>query len=144
MAYEGMTVSGWKRLFSPGCAALPRLSALADAVLRQAEDLAAAAAAIGACFGLETAKGAQLDLLGASLNLYRAETAPGAADAAFREAIRSRLALRRWDGTCGSLRPLLEAAGMQGPYEDHMDMTVSAPAGAPVPAGIQLVPNSSR
>ena len=61
----------------------------------------------------------------------------GRGDAAYRQALISGLALRRWDGTNGSLRPLLDAAGLPGAVEDHGDGSVTAPSGAPVPAGIR-------
>lgn len=137
-------------LLTPSVRELPRFSALAEAVLRQAEDLAAVIPSLYSGFSLTGAEGIQLDQLGASLGLDRSEAAD-ASDETYRAFIRAKLLLRRWDGSAGSVPALLEAAfpGQNVTLTDNGDMTVTArnteslpgvPAGLlPVPPGVQLI-----
>ena len=82
----------------------PRFMALAEAVLAQAADLAALAAAMPEAYSLGFAVGKQLDCLAAALGLTRAGSpqGAGATDAEFRAFIQEKLALWRTDGTNGS------------------------------------------
>ena len=127
---------------SPWCRSLPRFSALAEAVLRQAAELAAAAEQLPAAFGPENAKGAQLDLLGASLNIPRG----GMNDNEYRAMIPARLAALRWDGTNGSVKPLLDGLAPGETYSDNGNLTVSASSAASsfIPAGISRILLSLR
>ncbi len=137
-------------LLTPSVRELPRFSALAEAVLRQAEDLAAVLPSLLSGFSLTGAEGLLLDQLGASLGLDRSAAADSP-DETFRAYIRAKLLLRRWDGSAGSVPALLEAAfpGQNVTLTDNGDMTVTArntenlpgaPADLlPVPPGVQLI-----
>lgn len=83
----------------------PRFMALAEAVLAQAADLAALAAAMPKAYSLGFAVGKQLDCLAAALGLTRAGSpqGAGATDEEFRTFIRDKLALWRTDGTNGGV-----------------------------------------
>ena len=83
----------------------PHFMALAQAVLAQAADLAALAAAMPEAYSLGFAVGKQLDCLAAALGLTRAGSpqGAGASDEQFRAFIREKLALWRTDGTNGGV-----------------------------------------
>ena len=142
-------------LLTPSVRELPRFSAPAEAVLRQAEDLAAVLPSLLSGFSLTGAEGLQLDLLGASLGLDRSAAA-GPSDETLRAYIRAKLLLRRWDGSAGSVPALLEAAfpRQNVTLTDNGDMTVTArntenlpgaPADLlPVPPGVQLILSERR
>ena len=145
-----MLPDSYLSLLTPSVRELPRFSALAEAVLRQAEDLAAVLPSLLSGFSLTGAEGLLLDLLGASLGLDRSAAA-NPSDETFRAYIRAKLLLRRWDGSAGSVPALLEAAfpGQNVTLTDNGDMTVTArntenlpgaPADRlPVPPGVQLI-----
>ena len=141
-------------LLTPSVRELPRFSALAEAVLRQAEDLAALIPQLLSGFSLSGAEGVQLDQLGASLGLSRSAAADPS-DKTWRAYIRAKLLLRRWDGLAGSVPALLEAAfpgqgvtltdyGTEHGYAAgviaaHTENLPGAPADVlPVPAGVRL------
>lgn len=133
-------------LFSSALRELPRFSALAAAVLRQAEDLQALVRSLPEAFSLPSAAGAQLDVLGASLGLPRPE---GAGDEAYRAWLQARLRLFRWDGTNETVPALLSDIAPGADLCDHGDgsvtVTLAAPLPGPpesclpVPAGIHLM-----
>ncbi len=131
-----MGIDDWLRLFPPGSAGKVQLMALAWAVLRQADELAALVGSIPEAFSANTAIGSQLDLLGESLGLHRSDLGNAMTDTEYRAYILGSQALRRWNGRNEALKPLLELAGITGTYSDNMNLTVTAPDRAPVPAGI--------
>ena len=85
---------------------MPRFSALAGAVLRQAADLMALTGTIPAGFSFGAAEGAQLDDLAAASGLTR-ET--GMTDEAFRAFCLAKLSLWTWDGTNAGVPAALSA-----------------------------------
>ena len=136
-------------LFSGNIREKQRFMALAAAVLGQVADLQAVVGEINGAFAPETAQGAQLDALGASLGLSRAETSAGvtASDAMFRDYIRKKLIRWGWDGTNGTVHDLAEKIKPGAVETDNQNGTVtvtgagSQPAAVkelfPVPAGIR-------
>ena len=136
-------------LFSGSIREKQRFMALASVVLQQVTDLQAVVGEINGAFAPETAQGAQLDALGASLGLSRAETSAGvtATDTVFRDYIRKKLIRWGWDGTNGTVHDLAEKIKPGAVETDNQNGTVtvtgagSQPAALkdlfPVPAGIR-------
>lgn len=136
-------------LFSGNIREKQRFMALASVVLGQVADLQAVVGEINGAFSPETAQGAQLDALGASLGLSRAETSAGvtASDAVFRDYIRKKLIRWGWDGTNRTVQELAEKIKPGAAETDNQNGTVtvtgagSQPAAVkelfPVPAGIR-------
>ena len=136
-------------LFSGNIREKQRFMALASAVLGQVTDLQAVVEEINGAFAPETAQGTQLDALGASLGLSRAETSAGvtASDDAFRDYIRKKLIRWGWDGTNRTVHDLVEKIKPGAVETDNQNGTVtvtgagSQPAAVkelfPVPAGIR-------
>ena len=128
---------------------LPRFSALARAVLGQAKDLISVIPALASGFSVDGAVGPQLDIVGASFGCSRADAAD-ASDETFRDYIKAKLVLWRWDGTNATVSALLRDAfpGQSVSVVDNGDMTLtgnntgSLPGEAgellPVPAGVRL------
>ena len=102
-------------LFSSSLRALPRFSALAAAVLSQADDLIALVSGFPEAFSLPTAAGAQLSALGASLGVPRPDSA---SDADYRALIRAKLRLYRWNGMNESVPALLAEMSAVGRAHD--------------------------
>ena len=121
--------------------------ALAEAVLRQAVDLASLTAQLQSGFSFASAEGQQLDDLAAAVGLSREDFSVGEApDEDFREYLLAKLAMWTWDGTNGTLRETLNREGITYSMTDNQDGTVSlsangyAPPGPvwPVPAGVRI------
>ncbi|MBQ9345760.1 MAG: hypothetical protein IJT94_00285 [Oscillibacter sp.] len=135
------TLSSLMGLFTPSVRELPRFSALAEAVLKQASDLAACAEALPEAFSLQGAEGVQLDLLAAPPGLERPR---GMTDEAFRNLLKAKLALWRWDGTCRGAVEILAETFPGTALTDHGDgsVTVSGTTAGkdllPVPAGVRI------
>ena len=140
-------------LFSAFVRDLPRFSALAAAVLQQAEDLRAVIPELLETASLDFAEGEQLDMLGESFGLSRSDAADDS-DETYRACINAKLVLWRWDGTNQSVSSVLAEAfpGQNVTLTDNGNMTVTAgntanlpgdPADLlPVPAGVKLEVNS--
>ena len=135
-----MQLSDYLGLFPGSTREKPKFMALAEAVLRQAADLAALTADLQTGFSIASAEGVQLDALAEVLGLSRE---PGMADEAFRQYLRVKLALWRWDGTNEGI-PAALAAQPGVTVTDNLDGTVTVnPAGTeremlPVPAGVGI------
>ena len=136
-----MTLDNMMNLFSPAVRKLPRFSSLAEAVLQQVADLQGVIPEMEAVFSLATATGVQLDLLGDTLGLER----DSRSDAEYRELIRSKLALWRWNGTNETVPAVLAEAFPEQDVSlaDNGDcsVTVNETIGSdllPVPAGVSL------
>ena len=137
----------YMNLFPAASRDLPRFSALAAAVLRQAEDLIAVIPSLTEAFSL-SASGTGLDAFGESVGLPRKA---GWTDAKYREYLRMKMLRWNWDGTNGTVSALLEAAVPGATESDNGNGTVtvsvpwSLPVTAselfPVPAGIRTINN---
>ena len=137
-------------LFSAFVRDLPRFSALAAAVLQQAEDLRAVIPDLLESGSLNDAVGEQLDMLGESFGLSRSDAADDS-DETYRAYINAKLVLWRWDGTNQSVSSLLAEAfpGQNVTLTDNGNMTITAgntenlPGDPeelmPVPVGVRLI-----
>ena len=120
-----------------------RFMTLAEAVLRQVMDLQAAVSLLNAAFAPETAQGAQLDALAASLGLGRVDTSAGvsASDEVFRDYIRKKLIQWGWDGRNGSVADVIAKIRPGASQTDNMNGTVTITGAGPQPAAVkQLFP----
>ena len=123
---------------------MPRFSALAQAVLRQAEDLQALVPQLESGFSFAAAEGIQLDALGESVSLPRQE---GWNDETYRAVLLRKLKRCRWDGTNETVPAVLAAALPGSTQYDNQDGTVTAGTDTalppeklfPYPAGIRLI-----
>ena len=128
---------------------LPRFAGVAEAVMKQAEELMAAVRVIPEGFSLEAAEGVQLDLIGEAMGLRR-EDAADESDETYRGYIRAKLALWRWDGSNEGVEKVVEEGvpGMEIAIKDRGDLTVEVSGGIeglpgraeevlPVPAGVR-------
>ena len=149
-----MTLNDYLALFPGATRDMPRFMALAEAILRQVTDLLPLIAQLQSGFSFETAEGVQLDQVAASMGLSRKDTVEGkdCSDEVFRQYIRAKLALWRWDGTNKGVSGVLEDVLPGSTETDNADGTVTViPAGRipaeagklfPVPAGVRAVQNS--
>ena len=128
---------------------LPRFAGVAEAVIRQAEELMDVVRGIPEGFSVEEAEGVQLDLIGEAMGLKREDAADGS-DGTYRDFIRAKLALWRWDGSNEGVGMVLEEGlpGKEIEIRDLGDMMVEVigdveelPGRAeevlPVPAGVR-------
>ena len=113
-----------------------RFMGMAAALLGQITDLMDVAAGINGAFSVSSAVGAQLDALGEFFAIPRQY---GWNDTTYREYIRKKLEIWRWDGTNSTVGDVL--AGQPGAQMiDNGDgtVTVSPATGVfPIPLGIQ-------
>ena len=136
-------------LFSGNVREKQRFMVFAAIVIGQVADLQAVVGEINGAFAPETAQGAQLDALGASLGLSRAETSAGVtvSDAVFRDYIRKKLIRWGWDGTNASVPAIIAKIRQGSDQTDNQNGSVTVtgagtqPAPAkelyPIPAGIR-------
>ena len=137
-------------LFSAAVRELPRFSALAQAILSQAEDLISLIPFLQSAFSVDTAEGVQLDLIGETMGIPRSAAADSFDDS-YRDFLKAKLILWRWDGTNESVTSLLAEAfpGQGVTLKDNGDMMVKGvnigclPGEAgellPVPAAVNLL-----
>ena len=143
-----MRVERYIHLLSGYVRELPRFAGVAEAVLRQAEELMDVVREIPEGFSIEAAEGVQLDLIGEAMGLRREDTADGS-DETFRGYIRAKLALWRWDGSNEGVEKVVEEGvpGMEIAIKDRGDLTVEVSGQIeglpgklgemlPVPAGV--------
>ena len=129
-----MTLTDYLALFPGNSREHPRFMAFAEAVLRQAADLMALAASMQSGFSLASAQGVQLDRLAESLGLSRNDMTAERTDENFRQYIRMKLALWRWNGTNdGVPAALAEIPG--GAETDNRNGTVAVSHTGALPAG---------
>ena len=121
----------------------PRFSALAEAVLRQAADLAALVPELASGFSFAHAEGIQLEALGESVGMPRRE---GWDDETYRSVLQRRLRLFTWDGTNETSCDFVDEGEF---FADNCDGTVDAETALPLPAnevlpvpmGVRTCPN---
>ncbi len=122
-----MDFSDYMSLFPSYTRGLPRFSALAEAVLRQATDLIALIPNLESGFSVDGAAGAQLDALGASFFTPRQL---GWDDETYRNALRRKLKRVNWDGRNGSVSEFLSDGDF---VADHDNWTVTVRTADPLP-----------
>ena len=132
-----MILEDYLSLFPGNTREKPRFMALAETLLRQVTDLQAVVRELNAAFAPEYAQGAQLDALGASLGLSRADISVNepVPDEMFRDYLLKKLQLWTWDGTNGSVPGLLAEIQPGAVQTDNLDGTVTVTG-----AGEQPVP----
>ena len=132
-------------LFSGGVRELPRFSAFAREILCQAEELISLVHSLQSAFSVDDAEGVQLDLVGEMMGVPRSAAADSSDDA-YRDFLKAKLILWRWDGTNESVSALIAEAfpGQGVTLRDNGDMTVTVEHAdseslLPIPAGAALV-----
>ena len=140
----------WLSLFPGASRDRPRFMALAEAILRQAEDLAALAVQIQAGFSFARAEGIQLDQIAEAIGLNRRDIGADVPDETFRQYLLAKLALWTWDGTNKTVPEVLGIALPGSTQTDNGDGTGSITGlfpmelekSFPIPAGIREIHNS--
>ena len=144
---SGGLLMDYLTLFPSASRNLPRFSALAEAVLSQADDLIAVVQNMNAAFSVSGAAGAQLDALGVSVGISRPE---GMTDADYRQVIAAKLAMFTWDGANDTAQELLTRIFPGSTICDNQDGTVTVHTVSalqaeqelfPLPAGVRAVVN---
>ena len=123
-----------------------RFMSLATAVLQQVTDLQAVVGQINGAFSPESAQGNQLDSLGASLGLSRAETSAGvlASDVVFRDFIQKKLIRWGWDGRNVTVPEVLTKIQPGATMADNQNGTVTVTGAGAQPAAVkELFPVSA-
>lgn len=144
-----MQLTDYLSLFPASGRDKPRFMALAEVVLKQVTDLIPLTEQLLSGFSVASAEGVQLDALGASFGLKRADTAAGAgaSDEVFRQFLLAKLDRWTWDGTNEGVPAVLAKICPGSSQRDNGNGTVTAsPGGAlpaaaedlfPVPAGVR-------
>ena len=125
-----MDLSDYMSLFPSYTRDLPRFSALAEVVLRQATDLIALIPNLESGFSVDSAAGAQLDALGASFFTPRQL---GWDDETYRNALRRKLKRVNWDGRNGTVTEFLSDGDSVADHDNWM-VTVRTADPLPLPA----------
>ena len=134
-----MQLNDYLALFPGASRGKARFMALAEAVLRQAADLAPLIRSVPAAYSFSHAEGVRLDEIAEAAGLKRD---PGSTDEAFRQYLLAKLLRWTWDGTNEGV-PAVLPEGVT--LCDNGDGTVTVtPAGTradilPVPAGIRVI-----
>lgn len=112
----------------------PQYMAMLGAYLDMLQDAYLCAASLDAAFDLDTAVGAQLDILGAIVGANRrldfepTNASPLLSDEDYRTYIMAKITLNQWDGTLEGLQTLWESVA--GSYDltilDHQNMNITA------------------
>lgn len=139
----------WLSLFPGASRDRPRFMALAEAVLRQVNDLLPLIAQLQSGFSFAEAQGVQLDQIAGVVGLSRADIGTDVSDEAFREYLLAKLALWTWDGTNKNVPGVLGVALPDSSQVDDRDGTVTVNTESnlppekvfPVPAGVGIVVN---
>ena len=116
-----------------------RFMALVTAVVQQVVDLQVVVVQINGAFAPESAQGAQLDDLAASMGLSRLDTSAGAnvTDTAFRDFIQKKLIQWSWDGTNGTVQDLVEKIKPGARQTDNQNGTVTVTGASGLPAPVK-------
>ncbi len=114
-----MDLLDYMSLFPSYTRDLPRFSAMAEAVLRQATDLITLIPSLESGFSVDGAAGIQLDALGASFFTPRQR---GWHDEIYRDVLRRKLKRVNWDGRNGTISEFLSDGDS---VADHDNWTVT-------------------
>ena len=123
-----MVLDSYLALFPAFSRKMPRFSALAEAVLRQAADLIALVPSLASGFSFAFAEGIRLDALGASVSVPRQESWD---DETYRAVLLKKLKLNTWDGTNETSFSFVEEGET---FIDNCNGTVTAGTALPLPA----------
>ena len=116
-----------------------RFMSLAEAILQQVTELQAVVSQINGAFSPESAQGNQLDMLGASLGLSRADTSAGvtASDVAFRDFIQKKLIRWTWDGRNVTVLGVMGKIQPGAAIADNQNGTVTVTGAGTQPAPVK-------
>ena len=133
----------WLSLFPAASREKPKFSALAEALLRQAADLANITPAIPPAFSAAHAQGNQLDAFGESVRIPRQE---GWTDETYRGVLLKKLALYTWDGANETVpsfldegETLADAGGNTVTVHVEQSLPLAPSELLPVPLGVRVV-----
>ena len=116
--------------------AMPRFSALASAILRQAEELQAVIPSLNRAYAIPTAAGEALSAAGSALGIPRP---PDMTDTAYRTLLQTKSILWTWDGTNAAVPDLLSGTFPDASLCDNADGSVTiTPGSAELPSGVPL------
>ena len=122
-----MNITDYLSLFPGHTREKPRFMALAEAILRQVEDLRQLLLEMECAFSFTDASGIQLDALGDSVSVPRRE---GWDDETYRSVLLRKLKLWTWDGTNETVPSFLSEGET---LNDNGDMTITVHADDPLP-----------
>lgn len=131
----------WMSLFPSSTREKPRFSALAEAILRQAVDLAAVVTAIPSAFSILQATGSQLDAAGEACGIQRQNSWN---DETYRSVLLRKLKLNTWDGTNEAVKDYLETgetildAGSNAVQIHTGSLPVPTNELLPIPIGVKV------
>ena len=136
----------WLSLFPGASREKLRFMALAEAVLRQANDFLPLIVQLQSGFSFAEAEGIQLDRISEAVGLSRADIGRNVSDEAFRQYLLAKLALWTWNGTNKTVPEVLGIVLPGSSQTDNRDGTVTITSGGslpegkvfPVPAGISI------
>lgn len=134
-----MNLNDYLALFPGSSREKQRFMALATAVLQQVVELQTVVGEINGAFSPESAQGLQLDILGASLGLSRAETSAGvlASDVVFRDFIRKKLIRWGWDGRNVTVPEVMGKIQPGAAIADNQNGTVTVTGAGVQPAAVK-------
>ena len=134
-----MTLNDYLSLFPGSTREKQHFMSLAEAILQQVTDLQAVVGQINGVFSPESAQGNQLDSLGASLGLSRADTSAGvtASDVAFRDFIQKKLIRWTWDGRNVTVPEVLAKIQPGAAIADNQNGTVTVTSAGTQPASVK-------
>lgn len=131
----------WMSLFPSATREKPRFSVLAEAILRQAADLATVVAAIPSAFSILHAAGSQLDAAGEASGIRRQESWT---DETYRSVLLRKLKLNTWNGTNETVGTCLETgetlldAGNNAVNIHTGQLPLPANELLPIPIGVKI------
>ena len=136
-----MNLNDYLALFPGSSREKQRFMALATAVLQQVVELQAVVGEINGAFSPESAQGEQLDMLGASLGLSRADTSAGvtASDVVFRDFIRKKLIRWGWDGRNVTVPEVMGKIQPGAAIADNQNGTVTVTGAGVQPAAVKAL-----
>ena len=134
-----MNLNDYLALFPGSSREKQRFMALATAVLQQVVELQAVVGEINGAFSPESAQGEQLDMLGASLGLSRADTSAGvtASDVVFRDFIQKKLIRWGWDGRNVTVPEVIGKIQPGAAIADNQNGTVTVTGAGVQPAAVK-------
>ena len=133
--FRDSPLSFWLSLFPSAQREKPRFSALAEAVLRQAADLAALAQSIAPGFSFTRAEGVRLDALGEMAGIPRQ---PGWDDETYRTVLLRKRKRSAWNGMNETVPDFLEEGETLADAGGNA-VTVHTESSLPLPA-VELLP----
>ena len=140
-----MTLQDYVSLFTGSSREKQRFMAISQAILQQVIDMITVIGQFQSVYSIDNAAGVQLDEFANSIGIYRSDLGESVPDGAFRQYIKGKLCLWRWDGSNGTVKVIIDEAVPNRTELDNMNGSVTiSPDGdrwkslLPVPAGISI------